>query len=91
MRKFIFSVLICMIIFTTSCAAAEIKKGIENFPENYRGYLQILKNKHSSWEFSAFYTGLDFNEVIDNEYGNNRNLVPITYADTWKATEGRII
>lgn len=73
------------------CFAAEIKKGIENFPDSYKSYLQELKDKHPNWEFSALYTQLDYNNVISNEYANDRNLVPIGYSDTWKCTEPRKI
>ena len=87
MKKFLLFFAICIICFTTKSHAAEIRQGIDSFPESYRGYLQMLKDKHSNWEFSCFYTGLDYNEVIDNEYGNSRNLVPITYNDRWKNQE----
>ena len=66
-----------------------IKKGIENFPESYQVYLQVLKAKYPNWEFSALYTGLDYNDVISNEYANDRNLVPKSYSDSWKCTDPR--
>lgn len=61
--------------------------GIENFPESYKPYLYELKKKYPNWEFTALYTGLDWNTVISNEYANNKNLVPISYSDNWKCTE----
>lgn len=41
--------------------------------------IQELKNKHPNWNFKIFYTDLDWNTVIANEYvghgGSPRNLV----------------
>lgn len=91
MKKFFIIFCVFLHFFLTRSYAAEIRKGIESFPESYRGYLLILQDKHHNWEFSSFYTGLDYYEVIDNEYGNNRNVVPITYNDRWKCLEERII
>ena len=94
MRKKLFLILGIMTLIlalNTVSDASEIREGIESFPESYRPYLQMLKNRHQNWEFSALYTGIDYNEVISNEYANSRNLVPITYQDTWKCTEERTI
>ncbi len=68
MKKYILFFIICIMGLTTRSFGAEIKQGIDSFPESYRGYLQMLKDKHQNWEFSSFYTGLDYYEVIDNEY-----------------------
>lgn len=61
--------------------------GIENFPDSYKPYLYELKNKHPNWEFTALYTGIDWNEAVSNEYGNDKNLVPLSYSDSWKCME----
>ena len=91
MKKLILGIVFfCAIVsITISTQAAEIKKGIENFPDSYKPYLQALQDKYPRWEFSALYTGLDFNNVIANEYRNNRNLVPVNYSDSWKCTDPR--
>ncbi|MBR6033696.1 MAG: hypothetical protein IKP28_03020 [Clostridia bacterium] len=91
MKKILYIFAICIIALGTKSNGAEIRQGIESFPESYRGYLQMLQEKHPNWVFSSLYTGLDYNEVIDNEYGNNRNLVPLTYNDRWKSQEVRTI
>ncbi len=93
MRKIILGLVFFSLILTISVnsKAAEIKKGIENFPDSYKPYLQELKDKYPKWEFSALYTGLDFENVIINEYRNNRNLVPLNYSDSWKCTDERDI
>ena len=52
--------------------------------------IESLKAAHPNWNFKILYTGLDWNEVIQNEYiGHNAiptNLVPAnssTYNDKW--------
>ena len=87
-KKIIF-IFVIMLAISHVSFGAEIKKGIENFPESYQVYLQVLKAKYPNWEFSALYTGLDYNDVISNEYANDRNLVPKSYSDSWKCTDPR--
>lgn len=64
--------------------------GIENFPESYKPYLYELKSKYPNWEFTALYTGVDWNTAISNEYANDKNLVPLSYSDNWKCTDSNI-
>lgn len=63
-----------------------MKDGIENFPTNYQGYLYAIKERHPNWNFTALYTGLEWNDVINNENVFGTNLVPISYSDRWKNT-----
>lgn len=77
-------------IFHTKVEASIKKDGIENFPSSYQPYLQELKKKYPYWEFTALYTGLDWNYVISQEYRNDKNLVPISYSDAWKCTDNGI-
>lgn len=73
---------------TLSKSEASIKKdGIENFPASYKPYLYELKKKYPNWEFTALYTGFDWNHVISQEYRNDKNLVPLSYSDAWKCTD----
>ena len=60
--------------------------GIENFPESYRPYLEELKKNHPNWTFTALYTNLDWDYVIQNENKFGKNLVPKSYNDRWKNT-----
>ena len=55
-------------------AAEDFESSIADFPESYKPYLRELHKKYPNWVFEAFYTGLDWDEVIDNEYGV-KNLV----------------
>ncbi len=56
------------------------------FPESYQPYIDELKKKYPNWEFTALYTNLDWEEVIDNENVFGKNLVPKSYSDSWKNT-----
>lgn len=89
MKKHIYILIISVVfLFFTSVKSngANLIKGIENFPESYKPYLNELKRKYPNWEFTALYTGLDWNNTINNEYANDSNLVPLSYSDDWKCT-----
>ena len=60
--------------------------GIENFPSSYQPYLKELAKKHPNWKFTALYTNLDWNYVIEQENQFGKNLVPKNYSDAWKNT-----
>lgn len=65
----------------------EIKTGIEQFPKEYQEKLLELKKLHPNWNFQAYYTGIDWNELIKNETGavlHKRNVVPSSYSNLWK-------
>ena len=62
-------------------------EGVENFPSSYRGFLMELSKKYPNWKFTALYTNLDWNYVIDNENIFGKNLVPKNYSDNWKNTK----
>lgn len=80
-------VFIIVVIMNNDCYAAERKEGIENFPDSYKPYLQELQKKYPSWKFTALYTGLDWEYVINNENQFGKNLVPKSYSDRWKNTK----
>ena len=60
--------------------------GIENFPSSYQPYFRELAKKHPNWKFTALYTNLDWNDVIEQENQFGKNLVPKNYSDAWKNT-----
>ena len=87
-KKFIYILLFILIIcLNTKASASEKREGIENFPESYKPYLEVLQKKHPEWSFTALYTKLDWNYVIDNENIFGKNLVPKSYSDEWKNTK----
>ncbi len=72
--------------FTTKVKASIKKEGIDNFPTMYQAYLRELEKKHPNWKFTALYTNLDWNYVINQENQFGKNLVPKNYSDSWKNT-----
>ncbi len=83
-----FSILVVTILFYYSKVTASTKKdGIENFPISYRPYLTEISKRHPNWKFTALYTNLDWNYVIDQENIFGKNLVPKNYSDNWKNTK----
>lgn len=61
-------------------------EGIDSFPASYQPYLRELAKKHPNWKFTALYTNLDWNYVINEENVFGKNLVPKNYSDSWKNT-----
>ena len=101
MKEKIILILIIMILilqyfcfFTKVFAVTQtISQDIENIDSNkypqIKEMIQKLKEEHQNWNFKLLYTGLDWNEVIANEYvghgASPRNLVPTSnsYIDEW--------
>ena len=91
-KKIIKTIIILLIFFiiiliSKKTEAAYTANGIENFPDSYKSYLEVLKEKHPNWNFTALYTELDWKYVIDNENVFGKNLVPKSYTDEWKNTK----
>lgn len=88
-NKIIIICIIVLIILSKNSViyGATKREGIENFPDTYKPYLKELQNKHSNWKFTALYTENDWNYVINNENIFGKNLVPISYSDSWKNTK----
>lgn len=58
----------------------------QGFPESYRPALRELHAKYPQWIFTVFDTGLDWNDVIQNESLVGRNLVSSSSISSWKST-----
>lgn len=82
----LFVIIFIILIFPNTVQASIKKEGIENFPSNYQPYLRELLKKHPNWKFTALYTNLDWNYVINCENQFGKNLVPKNYSDAWKNT-----
>ena len=50
---------------------------ISNFPESYQILLNKLveKNGYVNWKFKAFYTDIDWNELVENEITHMKNTI----------------
>lgn len=86
-KIFFYIILFLFILFPNYSYSSTKLEGIEAFPESYKPYLEILKQKYPNWSFIALYTNLDWKYVIDNENIFGKNLVPISYHDNWKNTK----
>lgn len=82
----VFLLELCAIFSYFKVSASSKLEGIACFPLNYQGYLRELKKKHPNWNFTALYTDLEWNYVIDEENIFGKNLVPKNYSDSWKNT-----
>ena len=60
--------------FLSVAADDAFENSIAGFPESYKPYLRELHEKYPGWVFEAFDTGLDWDTVIDNEFGV-KNLI----------------
>ncbi len=61
--------------------------GIDAFPDTYKSKLQELKNQHSNWNFTAFNTGMTWQEFINAEAGTHfRNSVHQSSSSLWKCS-----
>lgn len=90
-KKFIFICILFLlisigIVIYFQVTASTKLEGIESFPSSYQPYLRELVKKHPNWKFTALYTNLDWNYVINQENVFGKNLVPKNYSDSWKNT-----
>lgn len=56
----------------------------------YANLLNSLRQAHPNWTFTLLYTGLDWNDVLNNEYTGHydrpRNLIPFSKGAGWRCT-----
>ena len=63
------------------------KTGINEFPEKYKKYINEISETHPNWTFTAYYTGIGWNEFINNEKSAHlRNTVIQTALPEWKCS-----
>ena len=84
-KNIVFISIVCILIilsFGQVSKAADtyyqyVKTGIDQFPASYQERLQQLASKYPNWKFQAYYTGISWDELIQNERDENvhRNRV----------------
>lgn len=100
-RKIIVLILVLFIIFYSaiglfnSSNAADsynqyVRSGIEAFPEDYQTMLRELQKDHPNWTFDAYYTGIDWNELVLNETDHGHNRVINSADSLWKCSCGNV-
>lgn len=89
--KYFIALLAFALIFSLNVAADTAADNydfdtiIKRFPESYRPYIEELHNKHPEWVFLPFETGLDWNESVDAQYGNESLVQHSVTADILKS------
>lgn len=58
---------------------------IVNYP-GYKELIETMKIAHPNWNFTIFYTGLNWNDVIEAEKTHGRNVVPSSRSSEWKCS-----
>ena len=64
--------------------------GIDNFPSEYQESLKKLKELHPNWSFEAYYTGLPWSTLVDNETVHKRNRVIKSADSSWRCSCGNV-
>ena len=68
--------------------------GINNFPDSYKVLLEKLQAKgYKNWKFVAFYTDIDWNELVENESVHLKNTIECSsttiYPSSWYCECGK--
>lgn len=76
------------LVFRSEVYATQTKESVSSKLNNYPGYAELinkLRSAHPNWNFTIFYTGLDWNQVIKNETTawHGRNLVTSSKTGDW--------
>ncbi|MBQ8503576.1 MAG: fibronectin type III domain-containing protein [Clostridia bacterium] len=82
---FLIFVMTAVLSLFTYAADDEFEKSIAAFPESYKPYLTELHEKYPEWEFVPFMTGLDWNEVVQGEYGEKSLVSASASSKIWKS------
>lgn len=67
-----------------------VKIGIENFPASYQSALYELQELHPNWNFTAYYTGIDWNEFISAEGACGKNRVGSSFDTAYRCSCGNL-
>ncbi|MBO5479449.1 MAG: SH3 domain-containing protein [Clostridia bacterium] len=101
-KKILSSIIVLFMIFYNAMGLLEysfaasktytqtVKSGIEAFPESYQSYLKEIQKEHPNWTFDAYYTGIDWNDLVANETDHGHNRVHQSSNSLWKCSCGNI-
>ncbi len=67
-----------------------VRSGIDAFPEDYQVYLRQLQADHPNWTFDAYYTGIDWNELVSKETDHGHNRIINSANSLWKCNCGNV-
>ena len=82
-------------IFDNSFAASKtytqnVKTGIEAFPKDYQESLKQIQKDHPNWTFDAYYTGIDWEDLVANETNHGHNRIHQNSNALWKCSCGNV-
>ena len=86
----IFNILVLPRISYAATYNQTVKSGIENFPIEYQDYLYKLKELHPNWSFDAYYTGISWEDFLNNETDHGHNRIINNVDASWKCSCGNI-
>ncbi len=92
----IFFIITYILFGTLSTVKAEstynqsVKSGIEAFPQEYQELLNALKQEHPNWTFDAYYTGISWDELVQNETNHGHNRIINSANSLWKCSCGDV-
>ena len=99
-KNIIFISIICILIILSFGQVSNavdtyyqyVKTGIDQFPASYQERLQQLASKYPNWKFQAYYTGISWDELIQNERDESvhRNRVTNNAPKSWKNSCGYV-
>lgn len=99
MKRMIITILIILLCIYSLLGTFQIsnaaytqnkKTGIDAFPESYQVYLKKLAELHPNWNFTAFNTGMSWNEFLNKETSEHlRNTVINSSDSLWKDSCGK--
>lgn len=67
-----------------------VKSGINAFPEDYQVYLREIQKEHPNWTFDAYYTGMDWSDLVTNETDHGHNRIHKSANSLWKCSCGNV-
>ena len=67
-----------------------VKSGISAFPESYQVYLRQIQAQHPKWTFDAYYTGIDWSDLVRYETDHGHNRIIKSADPLWKCSCGNI-
>lgn len=101
-KRIIASIIVLFIIFYSviglfenSFAASKtytqnVKTGIEAFPKDYQECLKQIQKEHPNWTFDAYYTGIDWSDLVANETDHGHNRIHNNSNSLWKCSCGNV-
>ena len=85
-----FNILVLPRISYAATYTQTVSSGIANFPVEYQGYLNKLKELHPNWTFDAYYTGISWSDFLANETDHGHNRIINSADSSWKCSCGNV-